>query len=76
MPTCPLCKSEAYVCDAEHTDGPGSRLHCRSASLHNFPWPPAVDNEQEQDGAPCCPDPECTGRNGGTCTFPGYADNH
>ena len=33
-------------------------------------------DEDEVDGAPCCPDPDCTGRNGGPCTFPGYADNH
>lgn len=32
--------------------------------------------DDEVDGAPCCPDPGCTGRNGGPCTFPGYADNH
>ena len=30
-------------------------------------------NDDEPDGAPCCPDPEC-GRN--PCTFPGYAANH
>ena len=36
--TCPLCHSPAYVCHAEHTDGPGSRIHCRAASLHNFPY--------------------------------------
>lgn len=28
---------------------------------------------EEEDGAPCCPDPNCD-RN--PCTFPGYADNH
>lgn len=34
--------------------------------------------EDEPDGAPCCPDPGCPGwRSGGKgCTFPGYADNH
>ena len=30
----------------------------------------------DDDGAPCCPDPGCPGRSGGTCTFPGYAANH
>lgn len=29
--------------------------------------------DDEPDGAPCCPDPDC---NGNPCTFPGYADNH
>jgi hypothetical protein len=29
--------------------------------------------EDEPDGAPCCPDPEC---NGNPCTFPGYSANH
>lgn len=29
--------------------------------------------EDEPDGAPCCPDPQCSGN---PCTFPGYADNH
>lgn len=33
---CPWCKSEAYLCRTEHTDGPGPRIHCREASLHNF----------------------------------------
>lgn len=30
--------------------------------------------DDEEDGAPCCPDPgpTCPGH----CTFPGYADNH
>lgn len=31
------------------------------------------DDEDEPDGAPCCPDPGCPGN---PCTFPGYADNH
>lgn len=31
------------------------------------------EGEDEPDGAPCCPDPDC---NGNPCTFPGYADNH
>ena len=43
---CPLCKSPAYLCTAEHTDGPGARIHCRAASLHNFPAP-AVDDSKE-----------------------------
>ncbi len=36
------------------------------------------DEPDEPDGAPCCMDPDCPGRRGGTdgCTFPGYADNH
>lgn len=29
--------------------------------------------EEEPDGAPCCPDPDCSGS---PCTFPGYASNH
>lgn len=37
--TCPLCGSRAHVCHAEHTDGPGARLHCSAASTHNFPYP-------------------------------------
>lgn len=44
--TCPLCGSEAYLCEAEHTDGPGARIHCREASLHNFPAP-AGDDQKE-----------------------------
>lgn len=50
------------------------------------PWPDenievkfdSVDDEEEPDGAPCCPDPGCPGRFNvpGSCTFPGYADNH
>lgn len=47
QPTCPLCGSPAYVCHAEHTDGPGSRLHCSAASLHNFPVPTAGDSTKE-----------------------------
>ncbi|MEV5001988.1 hypothetical protein [Nocardioides sp. LML1-1-1.1] len=43
--TCPLCHSPAYVCNAEHTDGPGPRLHCRAASLHNFPVPTTDDQK-------------------------------
>lgn len=40
-----------------------------------FDHPVALDDEQEVDGAPCCPDPGCPGRNGTRpCTFPGYAD--
>ena len=35
--TCPLCGAPAYVCDETHTDGSGPTLHCRAASLHNFP---------------------------------------
>lgn len=27
----------------------------------------------EEDGAPCCPDPGCSGN---PCTFPGYARSH
>lgn len=30
-------------------------------------------DEPEDDGAPCCPDPGCSGN---PCTFPGYAENH
>ena len=37
-PKCPTCKSEAYCCNHPHTDGPGPRLHCTSASMHNFKW--------------------------------------
>lgn len=37
--TCPACHQPAYVCHAEHTEGPGPRLHCTAASLHNFPLP-------------------------------------
>jgi hypothetical protein len=36
-PTCPLCGSPAYICDETHTDGSGPTLHCRAASMHNFP---------------------------------------
>lgn len=37
----------------------------------------AAEPADEQDGAPCCPDPGCPGRNGTRpCEFPGYADNH
>lgn len=31
------------------------------------------EEEEEPDGAPCCPDPDC---GGSPCTFPGYAANH
>ncbi len=41
----------------------------------NTPIPADWFDDAEDDGAPCCPDPECPGRYG-TCTFPGYADNH
>lgn len=35
------------------------------------------DAAGEDDGAPCCLDPECPGRRSGRgCTFPGYAANH
>ena len=44
---------------------------------------PAIDKientlleDNEPDGAPCCPDPDCPGTARGGCTFPGYADNH
>jgi hypothetical protein len=43
--TCPLCGSPAYVCHAEHLDGPGPRLHCRATSLHNFPVSEADDQK-------------------------------
>lgn len=36
---------------------------------------PPVDDEP--DGAPCCPDPGCTGRAPGQpCTFPGYVEGN
>ena len=35
--TCPLCHAAAYICNDMHTDGSGPTLHCRAASLHNFP---------------------------------------
>ena len=37
-----------------------------------------ADDPEDEDGAPCCPDPDCPGRGGdpAKCTFPGYADNH
>lgn len=31
------------------------------------------DENDDEDGAPCCADPECPGN---PCTFPGYAANH
>lgn len=34
---------------------------------------PAGVIDDEPNGAPCCPDPGCSGN---PCTFPGYADNH
>jgi hypothetical protein len=38
----------------------------------------AEHEPEDEDGAPCCMDPDCPGRYGvpGSCTFPGYADNH
>lgn len=33
-----------------------------------------IPENDEEDGAPCCPDP--TGCQPGACTFPGYAANH
>lgn len=36
------------------------------------------NEDEDEDGAPCCMDPDCPGRGGdpAKCTFPGYADNH
>lgn len=33
---CPSCQSEAFVCYADHTDGLGPRLHCKTFSSHSF----------------------------------------
>lgn len=44
-PTCPLCGAPAVLCNAHHVDGPGPRIHCTSASLHNFD----TEASQEED---------------------------
>lgn len=33
-------------------------------------------DDEEEDGAPCCPAPQDHDTKDGTCDFPGYADNH
>lgn len=33
-------------------------------------------DDDEADGAPCCPDPGCPGRGNRPCTFPGYVDGN
>ena len=66
-------------------DMPTSCFYCGSPiEMENGSWydgdsdtcdasPTKVHLDDEYDGAPCCPDPGCSGP---TCTFPGYADNH
>jgi hypothetical protein len=44
--------------------------------LNGAQWkddPEYWEDLEDYDGAPCCPDPGCSGR---PCDFPGYAKNH
>jgi hypothetical protein len=50
------------------------RLAAAATAEANQLVPPVDD---EPDGAPCCPDPGCTGRAPGQpCTFPGYVEGN
>jgi hypothetical protein len=53
----------------EVTDERGTRTISFARDVDDY----LIEEQEEPDGAPCCPDPGCSGN---PCTFPGYADNH
>lgn len=65
--SCYYCGSPIEMLNGSWDDGvDGTDCDDSPSKVHS-------DDEVDEDGAPCCPDPGC-GRN--PCTFPGYAANH